>query len=148
MADAFRIKFSPGSTLTGLDALAAAAETNVRPAAQAGAQVLYEEVLQRVPVAKRARTTKGGKVIPPGALKASIYQAFSEDNSTADRATYHISWNHRKAPHGHLVEFGSSRAPAHPFLRPAYDAAAGTALTAAKVKWEKGMQAVINQVRA
>lgn len=68
-----------------------------RPAAQAGAQVLYDEVRRNV--ARIGRKT--------GNLAASIYQAYSEDNSTpGGRATYHVSWNARKAPHGHLVEFG------------------------------------------
>lgn len=143
MADRLSIKFDAKGLNAGLDQLAAGAEANVRPAAQAGAQVLYEEVLARVPVAKRDRTTKSGRIIARGALKASIYQAFSEDNSGEGRATYHVSWNYRKAPHGHLVEFGTSRAPAHPFLRPSYDARAGEAVQAANAKWNEGMQQVI-----
>lgn len=74
---------------------------NTRPAAQAGAEVLYRAVLQNV-------NALGRKT---GNLAASIYQAFSENNSTETTAgyslaTYHVSWNARKAPHGHLVEFG------------------------------------------
>lgn len=74
---------------------------NTRPAAQAGAELLYRAVLQNV-------NALGRKT---GNLAASIYQAFSEENSaeTASgyaRATYHVSWNAKKAPHGHLVEFG------------------------------------------
>ena len=108
----------------------------LRPAAQAGSQVLYDEVQRNV--AKIGKKT--------GNLSRSIYQAYSKDNSTEGRVhRYHISWNAVKAPHGHLIEFGHVQthmtvidkrtgkwvtlkskplpAPkvvgAHPFLRPA-----------------------------
>ena len=146
MADAFAIKFSDAGMAAGLDALTDGALKAVRPAAQAGAQVFYEEVLARVPVSRTARKTKSGRVIAPGALKASIYQVFSEDNSAPERATYHISWNAKKAPHGHLVEYGTSRAPAHPFIRPSFDAKAQAALEASRVRYGENMQAVIGSL--
>ena len=71
-------------------------EAAARPAAQAGAQVIYDAVKANV----AAIGSKSGN------LSKSIYQAFSESNSSPGKATYHISWNARKAPHGHLVEFG------------------------------------------
>lgn len=67
-----------------------------RPIAQAGAQVLYEEV--------KANVSAIGK--HSGKLSNAIYQVFSVDNSLDGVSTYHVSWNARKAPHGHLVEFG------------------------------------------
>ena len=67
-----------------------------RPAAQAGAQVLYDEVKRNVAA---LGTVKGN-------LAASIYQVYSRSNSGVDHATYYVSWNERKAPHGGLVEFG------------------------------------------
>lgn len=140
MADAFSIKFDTSGLDEALDGITEAAEEFVRPAAQAGIQVLYDEVLLRVPVNTKTRKTKSGRVIAPGALKASIYQAFSQDNSGKGFATYHSSWNYRKAPHGHLVEFGTSRTPAHPFLRPAYDAAADRALRVAEAHFAFSMQ--------
>lgn len=85
---------------SALDQLIAEMEGDVqeaiRPAAQAGAQVLYEQV--QANVAGMGRVT--------GNLASSIYQAFSKDNSNESRAEYHVSWNHRKAPHGHLLEYG------------------------------------------
>lgn len=132
MADAMTVRLDAGGINAELDAMADRATGAVRPAAQAGAQVFYDEVLVRVPVGKRARTTRGGRTILPGALKASIYQVFSKDNSTAERATYHISWSAKKAPHGHLVEYGTSRAAAHPFIRPSFDAALEGAVRAAQ----------------
>lgn len=79
-----------------LDGMAGDVEEAARPAAQAAAQVLYDAV--KINIASIGRKT--------GNLERAIYQAFSKDNSGPGRATYHISWNHRKAPHGHLVEYG------------------------------------------
>jgi HK97 gp10 family phage protein len=142
MSGSFSIKFDPAALNAGLDELARGSAEQVRPAAQAGAQVLYEEVKIRAPV-KAKPTVRKGKVLPPGALKASIYQVFSRSNSDATHATYHISWNAKKAPHGHLVEVGTSRAPAHPFLRPAYDAKVREALAAANQAWIDGTRKVL-----
>jgi HK97 gp10 family phage protein len=79
-----------------LDDLGDKADAAARPAAQAASQVLYDEVQRNV----AAIPQKTGK------LASSIYQVYSQDNSGEGRATYHVSWNHRKAPHGQLVEFG------------------------------------------
>lgn len=79
-----------------MEQLAERADKAVRPAAQAGAQVLYDRV--KVNVASLGRKT--------GNLDSSIYQAYSADNSNESKAVYHISWNATKAPHGHLVEWG------------------------------------------
>lgn len=68
----------------------------LRPAAQAAAQVLYDQV--KINVSALGRKT--------GNLDRSIYQKFSPEQSGALKAVYNISWNHRTAPHGHLVEFG------------------------------------------
>ncbi|MEM5384141.1 HK97 gp10 family phage protein [Paraburkholderia phymatum] len=79
-----------------LDELADNAEEAARPAAQAAAQVLYDAV--KLNVASIGRVT--------GNLDRSIYQVYSRDDSAQGRATYHVSWNHKKAPHGWLVENG------------------------------------------
>lgn len=94
------MSFTLTADLSGLNALlddlGTAAETAARPAAQAASQVLYNEV--------RANVAKIGK--KSGNLERAIYQAFSQDNSAVGKATYHVSWNASKAPHGHLVEYG------------------------------------------
>lgn len=146
MADAFSIKFDDEALFKGLDGITAGANQETRPAAQAGAQVFYDEVLLRVPVNTKTIKKKSGKEILPGALKRAIYQAFSQDNSSEERATYHISWNAKKAPHGHLIENGTSRAPAYPFIRPSYDAKASAALQASKDRFLTGMQAQLQKV--
>jgi HK97 gp10 family phage protein len=137
---AFAIKFDASGLNEALDGISEASDEAVRPAAQAGIQVLYDEMLLRVPVSTKVRKLKSGRTVAPGALKASLYQAYSKDNSGKGFATYHSSWNYRKAPHGHLVEHGSSQSPAHPFVRPAYDAAADRALRVAEAHYAFSMQ--------
>ena len=91
-----------------------------RPAAQAGAQIVYERANQLAPVSKAAHIfqIEGRKYGPfaPGNLRDSIYQAFSKDNSYKDVSVYHVSWNATKAPYGAMVEVGTSRAPAQSFI--------------------------------
>lgn len=93
--------FSIDTDMSGLDAyidaLGDAVDKAVRPAAQAAAQVLYDQV--KMNVAGLGKKT--------GNLANSIYQKYSPEKSQdGKRATYHISWNASKAPHGHLVEYG------------------------------------------
>lgn len=142
MADAFTVKLNTAQVYAGLDDLQLRAHAEKRPAAQAAAQVFYEETKLRAPVGKAPRKSSNtGKTIYPGALRDSIYQVYSVDNSSDAVATYHVSWNARKAPHGHLVEFGGrgGRLPAHPFLRPAFDAALRFALEAANQRLAQGL---------
>lgn len=145
-ANSLSIDMDTAGVFAGLDRLTQRASEAVRPAAQAGAQVFYNEV--------KINVGKIGKVT--GNLDASIYQVYSKDNSTPTSATYHISWNTRKAPHGHLVEFGHiqtrkvylgkngqwytspeklpepKQVAARPFIRPAYAAKEREALEAAR----------------
>ena len=62
----------------------------VRPAAQAGAQVLYDEVVKNVAAIG----------VKTGNLKRSIYQVYSAQNDNKKKALYYISWNSKKAPNG------------------------------------------------
>lgn len=163
-----RLDFDTSALTAGLDRIAEEARQNLRAVTQAGAEVLYQEVKLRAPVAAEARvlSSKTGRMSKPGTLKNSIYQVFSQDNSNASRATYHVSWNASKAPHGHLVEYGYVRTrvviktpdgryittkqklaqpvpvPAHPFLRPAFDAKNAAALQAAREEFKRRMSTV------
>ena len=107
-----------------LDGIDKAVGEAIRPAAQAGAQVFYDEVKARAPRSEKAHFTKGKKQsYAPGNLQAAIYQAFDNDASvTGKSASYGISWNKKKAFYGRFVEFGTKRMPAQPFLRPSFDA--------------------------
>lgn len=120
-----------------LDKITHAAEEAIRPAAQAGAQVYYAEVKLRAKRGNEVRHLKGGRTRPAGLLASAIYQVYSEDNSGKDHATYHISWNAKKAPHGQLVEYGTSRAPKSPFIRPAYEAMKNSAAAAGNYELQK-----------
>lgn len=123
-----------------LDKITVAARESTRAAAQAGAQVFYDEMRARVPVSDHAhffygrssRKTGVRYYFEPGNLRDSIYQYRLRYYDDGGKTTYAIAWNQRKAPYGHMVEFGTSRAPAHPFLRPTYDAVRGTAVEAVK----------------
>lgn len=80
-----------------LQALDGKVKKALRPAVQAAAQVIYDRVKLNVKTIGR----------DSGNLDNAIYQAFSPENSKqGERAEYHISWNHKKAPHGHLLEYG------------------------------------------
>lgn len=73
----------------------------LRPATQAGAEVIYQAVLRNV-------DKLGSKT---GNLRSAVYQAFSpKDSVEADggykKVRYDVSWNHLKAPHALLVEYG------------------------------------------
>jgi HK97 gp10 family phage protein len=106
-----------------LDRLGDGVDEAVRPSAQKGAQILYDYVRRNAPVSEHAHMFYGTHAVygpyKPGSLRDAIYQVFSNDNSGQSKATYHVSWNHKKVPYGFMVEFGTSKAPAHPFVRPA-----------------------------
>jgi hypothetical protein len=105
----------------------------VRPVAQAGAEVIYEEAKRLAGRStsphffygtswKKKSGSKAGRTrFEPGNLQKAIYQVYSKDNSTETKATYHVSWNFTKAPYGLFVEYGLNPfAPDRkPFLRPA-----------------------------
>jgi HK97 gp10 family phage protein len=103
-----------------LDAMALNAEGAVRPAAQAAAQVLYDDVKANVGKIRKSS----------GNLAHSIYQVYSKSNSAPGRATYHVSWNAKTAPHANLVEYGhlqryryyqGSDGQIRPMVRPGMD---------------------------
>jgi len=123
------IAFNFSKLAAKLDNITQAAEKAVRPAAQSGAQVFYDEVKQRVPMSAKPHKS-GKKTYNPGTLRRAVYQAFAERESGDGRAMYRVSWNKTHAFYGRFVEFGNSKMAAKPFLRPAYDAARARALKA------------------
>jgi HK97 gp10 family phage protein len=129
-----------------------------RPAAQAGAQIIYVKAKLNASklrsekehyfygtTAKKA--PKGQKKqyrygpYQPGTLYESIYQVFSKDRSSPGVATYHISWNAKKAPYGAMVELGTSRAAAHAFIGPAVVGGRNDAQQAMKAEFIKRVEA-------
>lgn len=121
MASGLRIKINVAGFRDMLGALADDMDRATRPAAQAGAEIIYRRAKAYAPVADFSHMFYGENhnvygPFKPGSLRDSIYQVFSEDNSFKDVSTYHISWNATKAPYGAMVELGTSRAPAHSFI--------------------------------
>jgi len=80
----------------------------------AAARVFYDEVKLN------ASGVRGHPKQQSGDLYDSIYRAYAEKEATPQVKSYFVSWNKSKAPHGHLIEFGTSQAPAYPFVRPAF----------------------------
>lgn len=123
-----------------LDALMARATENLRPAAQAGIQVYYDEVKLRAPVSTKTHYTKGKKQkYDPGNLRAAIYQVYSKSESTDRKAVYAVSYNKKKAFYGHFVEHGTSKMAAQPFIRPSYDAKRQEAIDAVRARLREGL---------
>ena len=93
----------------------------IRPAAQAAAQVFYDEVKRNV----------GQLKTYTGNLNKSIYQVYNKAISVEGKvAAYDISWNKTKAPHGWLVERGhlqryryyqNAQGQVRPMVRPGMD---------------------------
>jgi hypothetical protein len=146
-----------------------AAGEAVRPAAQAGIQVFYDEIVKNVNGLNHAPLKVAGLGVKTGNLRSAIYQVYSKTNSEDGvKATYDVSWNARKAPHGHLVEFGhimryrtfiATKGPkkgqwvtdkshpitpvqvaAHPFIRPALISKADAAYAAMEDEVYKRLQ--------
>lgn len=118
-----------------------------RSMAVAGGEVLRDEAKLLAPVEE-------------GVLRDAIYLAFKDAKSNEQQVVYSVTWNSKKAPHGHLIEFGHWQpykvvklpngqwfttkellpspkfTAAHPFLRPAFDSAS-----------KRAQQAMINRGR-
>jgi hypothetical protein len=92
----FKMTVNLSSFGQAMGKLAKGMDDAVRPAAQAGAQVLYDEVVKNVAAIG----------VKTGNLKRAIYQVYSGQNNNKKKALYYISWNTQKAPHGWLVEYG------------------------------------------
>lgn len=120
-----KLDFDTRGIDASLDKITKAANAGVRPAAQTGAQILYERARAEAPRSGAAHNFHiEGRVygpFSPGTLRDSIYQVFSKSHSAYGKATYHISFNHTKAPYGFMVLRGTSRLPANDFIGRAYD---------------------------
>lgn len=125
-----RMHFDVAAVKDFVDALREDVDQALRPAAQAGSQVLYEQVQRNVPRGKQGHWFHGTSFrkngqkywFDAGTLSKAIYQAYSQDDSGPRLATYHISWNHKKAPYGFMVEYGTVRSKPVGFVRRAQSA--------------------------
>jgi HK97 gp10 family phage protein len=99
----------------------------MRPAAYAAARVLYDEMALRVPTYS-------------GRLKDSIYHWHDDKKSGNGREVYAIGPNKRLAPHWHLVEYGTVKMVARPYIRPTFDGLIGWAMDAARSRLAEKMK--------
>lgn len=99
-------QFGATTTTTGfgnaiaaqLRALGDAVESKcIRPAAYAGAKLLYDELKLRAPVG------------PTGKLNAAVYHWHDDKRSVDGQEWYAVGVNVKKAPHWALVEYGHWR---------------------------------------
>lgn len=120
MAGKFEI-VNPTALTDYLDRLeTVSSEEVLRQAAVAGARVIHEEVKLRAPVGNAYE--RNGATHVPGTLKRSILIAYDDEESVKGHlAIYLVTWS-KDAFYGRFVEFGTSHAPAAPFLRPGYEA--------------------------
>ena len=141
-----------------IDALKAKAETAIRPAAQAGAQVYYDELMKPggVPVSKKGHWFQGTKAkglkspeakraasywFESGSLKNAVYQGYSKSGSGKDKAEYHVAWNHRKVPYGFMVALGTAGgAKANDFIGKAEKTVKQRAIDAMSKEFEQRMK--------
>jgi HK97 gp10 family phage protein len=153
-------------TITGLDEiqanllkLPAMFGDALRSAANTGATLVKDEVVLRAPEDR-------------GILKSAIYQKHIPELSSTDTQVYYVSWRKGKgsatdAFYGRWVEYGhwfvpprpkgvsqkahraANRAvfiPAHPFLRPAFDATKAAAIDAMRKKLGENVRAAIAEL--
>ena len=92
--------------LKGFDLLKEQREPIARAMGWAMATTVRDEAIKRAPELKPG--DEGWDSQRAGQLKEAMYAAFDGRRSVlnAGHYVYGVSWNARKAPHGHLVEFG------------------------------------------
>lgn len=144
---ASKVDFS--GAVAGLQILRGPArESFARRVAVSGGRMVRNEAKLLAPKgeAEAQYTQPYGGSKNPGLLADSIYVAYDEKGSSSTNFIYSVSWNHKRAPHGHLIEFGHwqpyrvvfdkskgqwitlkdkprpKKIAARPFLGPAFDA--------------------------
>jgi HK97 gp10 family phage protein len=101
-----------GDLTAGLDKFAQKVQDSIALSGVAAmARVVYDEVLLNTSPPRMGMKT--------GNLHGAVYRAYSPERSGDGQQIYHVSVNKRKAPHWYLLEYGTSRMRAHPYLRPA-----------------------------
>lgn len=108
------------------------AKNVLRGAVNAGATVIRQEAVRRAPE-YHGDVSKGHP--PPGTLKKAIYQKQISEQSSVTRQVFYVGVRHgatagkkgskgflsRDAFYWRFVEFGTSKMPAQPFMRPAFE---------------------------
>lgn len=68
----------------------------------------------------RDRIKQKAPLGPTGNLKKATYASALPETTTGNAVAF-AGIRPRKAPHGHLLEFGTVKMRPHPFVRPAWD---------------------------
>lgn len=100
------------------------ARNGLRAAVNAGAEVIRKDAMTRVPVLT-------------GRLKKALYKKQIREKSSASQQTFFVGVRNGKkykkadkdAYYWRFLEFGTSKLPAKPFLRPAFDSKKNQAVT-------------------
>lgn len=133
------IRFDLDGFRTQIQAKQEAIAKATRPAAQAGAQVIYEAARLNAPASGKTHYfyIRGKKYGPyaPGNLRDAIYQVYSKDHSGGNKAEYQVSWNFKKAPYGFIAH------KKQPFMVIALHDYAEPALQAMKQRFLQEMKA-------
>lgn len=91
--------------LKGLDSLVDIANPVMRAMGAAMGNDVRDEAIERAPVLQPGN--EGFDNQRRNQLKEAIYNAYDGRRSIlGQHVVYGVSWNRRKAPHGHLLEFG------------------------------------------
>ena len=120
----------------------------LRGSVSAGATVIRKEAQTRAPVSTGPK--REGQP-PPGTLKRSVYQKQIRELSNMLKQTFYVGVRKGKkyrnqgkkgnlsqdAYYARFVEFGTSKMPARPFMRPAFEAKKGEAVVAIKAYLER-----------
>ena len=92
--------------LKGFDKLIAAEEPIARAMGVGMGEAVRDEAKRRAPVLKPENVGTDNQ--QPFVLRNAIYMAFDKRARVLNKTQYKygVSWNSKKAPHGHLAEFG------------------------------------------
>jgi HK97 gp10 family phage protein len=104
--------------LKGIDALERETNKIIKQVTEGQTKVLLDQAKL-----VRDRIKEKAPLGPTGNLKKAAYAAVSAETATKMPFAF-AGIRPRKAPHAHLVEYGHGGphpAPAHPFVRPAWD---------------------------
>lgn len=118
----------------------------LRGAVNAASTVVRQDAVRRAPLYVALAAASGGdKAIakghpPAGTLKRSIYQKQIREKSNELKQTFYVSVRHGKtdkntvdAYYAHMVEWGTVKMGARPFLRPAFEARREAAIEAMRL---------------
>lgn len=99
-------KVDMSEVLGGLKVLKSAKESIARTMGAAMGAEVRDEAKIRAPVLKPGN--EGLDNQRPGELRDAIYVAYDDRRNILNKDVYRytVSWNSKKAPHGHLAEFG------------------------------------------